>query len=185
MSASLKPLTVEEFLAWERAQPLRYEFDGTQPIGPVGMTGGSFAHIRTITRLTTALATRLSPPCEALGPDLKVITIGRVRCPDASVVCTSPQEGPQEGEDTFLPTIVFEVTLPSSALTDRRVKAAEYAAVATILAYVILEADKPEAAIRRRASGWEEEVIQGEAAVLELPEISVSVPLAEIYAPSR
>ncbi len=28
MSASLKPLTVEEFLAWERGQPVRYEFDG-------------------------------------------------------------------------------------------------------------------------------------------------------------
>ena len=31
MSASLKPLTVDEFLAWERTQPLRYEFDGIQP----------------------------------------------------------------------------------------------------------------------------------------------------------
>ena len=40
MSASLKPLTVDEFLAWERAQPNRFEFDGIQP---VAMTGGSLA----------------------------------------------------------------------------------------------------------------------------------------------
>jgi hypothetical protein len=38
MSASLKPLTLDEFLDWERAQPERYEFDGIQP---VAMTGGS------------------------------------------------------------------------------------------------------------------------------------------------
>ena len=36
MSASLQPLTVDEFLAWERAQELRFEFDG---IHPVAMTG--------------------------------------------------------------------------------------------------------------------------------------------------
>ena len=28
MSAFLRPLTVEEFLVWERAQETRYEFDG-------------------------------------------------------------------------------------------------------------------------------------------------------------
>jgi hypothetical protein len=28
MSVSLKPLTLDEFLAWERSQPERYEFDG-------------------------------------------------------------------------------------------------------------------------------------------------------------
>lgn len=51
MSASLKPLYVEEFLAWERAQPERYEFDGIQP---VAMTGGG-QHVRIITRLIVAL----------------------------------------------------------------------------------------------------------------------------------
>ncbi len=36
-----KPMTLEEFLAWEEGQPLRYEFDGFQP---VAMTGGTFIH---------------------------------------------------------------------------------------------------------------------------------------------
>jgi hypothetical protein len=46
MSAFLKPLTVDEFLAWERSQPARYEFDGVQP---VAVTGGSVSHVRIIT----------------------------------------------------------------------------------------------------------------------------------------
>lgn len=175
MSASLKPLTVDEFLAWERAQALRYEFDGIQP---VGMTRGSFAHARTITRLTTALSVRLQFPCEAIGPELKVLTSGRIRYPDASVVCSVPDD---DG-DTVQPTVVFEVLSPATALTDRRVKAAEYAAVPSILAYVMLESDRPEVTVRRRSTGWEAETIVGLGADLPLPEIGVSIPLAAVYA---
>jgi Uma2 family endonuclease len=61
MSASLKPLTLGEFLDWERAQEPRYEFDGIQP---VAMTGGSRPHSRVGTRLLTALSVRVRPPCE-------------------------------------------------------------------------------------------------------------------------
>jgi hypothetical protein len=36
-----KSMTLAEFLDWEEQQPLRYEFDGFQP---VAMTGGTAAH---------------------------------------------------------------------------------------------------------------------------------------------
>ncbi len=175
MTAALQPLTVEEFLDWERAQTSRHEFDGIQP---VAMTGGSFAHARTITRLTTALGTRLRPPCEAIGSELKVLTPGRVRYPDASVMCHIPET---DG-DTVEPTVVFEVLSPSSVLTDRRVKVAEYASVPRILVYAILEAETPLITVRRRSRGWEEETFTGLDAELPLPEIGVSIPLAAIYA---
>ena len=136
MSASLKPVTVDEFLTWERAQALRFEFDGIQP---VAMTGGSLAHNRVTTRLTVALVQRVKAPCEPLGPELKVLTPGRVRYPDASIICSEPDEG----SDIIAPIVVFEVLSASTALTDRRVKAMEYAAVSTILAYVMLETDRP------------------------------------------
>ncbi len=89
MSASLKPLTLDEFLDWERSQPERYEFDGIQP---VAMTGGSRPHARVIIRLGAALVSRVKPPCEPFGPELKVLTPGRVRYPDASVVCGGSDE---------------------------------------------------------------------------------------------
>jgi Uma2 family endonuclease len=174
MSASLKPLTVDEFLAWERSQPLRYEFDGIQP---VAMTGGSVPHARVIARLTAALVNRVRSPCEAFGPELKVLTPGRVRYPDASVVCGDPEN---DG-DAIEPTVVFEVLSPSTALTDRRVKAMEYASTSGILAYVILETEHPEITIRRRSNGWEAETVTGLEAEIELPEIGVTIPLAEIY----
>jgi hypothetical protein len=36
--AQRRSMTVDEFLAWERRQELRYEFDGS---APVAMTGGT------------------------------------------------------------------------------------------------------------------------------------------------
>src|SRR5215213_9362210 len=101
MSASLKPLTLDEYLDWERAQPERYEFDGTQP---VAMTGGSVAHARVVRRLVTALSARLRPGCEAFAGDLKVLTAGRARYPDATVVCglVDPEH------DAVEPTVVVE-----------------------------------------------------------------------------
>ncbi|HSU04035.1 MAG TPA: Uma2 family endonuclease [Acetobacteraceae bacterium] len=174
MSATLKPLTLDEFLEWERAQPERYEFDGIQP---VAMTGGSRDHARIGTRLVIALGSRAGPPCEVFGPELKVLTTGRSRYPDATVVCTQSDDT----SDTVEPTVVFEVLSPSTALTDRRIKAMEYAAVPSVAAYVLLEQDRSEITIRRRSTAWEAEVIAGADAILELPEIGVSVPLSAIY----
>ncbi len=177
MSATLKPLTLAEFLAWERAQDARYEFDGIQP---VAMTGGSRLHSRIGTRVVTALSSRVTPPCEVFGPDLKVITTARSRYPDGSVVCGAPGD---EASDVVEPTLVFEVVSPSTALTDRRVKAIEYQAVASIQVYLVLEQDRPEVTIRRRSASWDAETVTGVDATLELPEIGVSVPMAAIYGP--
>lgn len=175
MSASLKPLTLDEFLAWERAQDLRYEFDGVQP---VAMTAGSRPHSRIGTRLVVALAGAVRPPCEVFGPDLKVITTGRARYPDASVVRNA---SPEDDSDVIEPTVVCEVVSPSTALTDRRVRAIEYQAVPSILAYLVLEQDSPETTIHRRSTAWEAEVITGLDATLDLPEIGISIPMSAIY----
>ena len=77
--------------------------------------------------------------------------------------------------------MVFEVLSPSTALTDRRVKAAEYASVPGIQAYVMLETERPEIIVRRRGAEWAEETVAGLHAVLNLPEIDVDIPLGAIY----
>ncbi|HEY4042267.1 MAG TPA: Uma2 family endonuclease [Rhodopila sp.] len=174
MSALLEPLTLEEFLAWERGQEPRYEFDGIQP---VGMTGGGRSHSRTQTRLVVALGTRVAAPCEVHGSELKVVTQTRVRYPDASVVGSDQEAEP----DVIEPTAVFEVMSPSSSLTDRRVKPIDYASVPSIMVYGILDAERPEVTIMRRAAGWEPETFVIPDAMMPLPEIGIDLPLASIY----
>ncbi len=45
MSIALrKPMTIDEFLDWEAQQPLRYEFDGFQPIAMAGGTAAACGH---------------------------------------------------------------------------------------------------------------------------------------------
>ena len=162
-----------EFLAWEREQPQRYEFDGTQP---VLMTGGTVAHARLVRRIVAALTAALPDGLEALGGDLKVLTaVNRVRYPDVLVL----QGEPAADADTVAPVAVFEVLSASTALTDLRVKPEEYAAVASIQAYVILPQDRPEGAVvLRRADGWASEAV-GDS--LNLPEIGVTIPASALF----
>ena len=175
MGASLKPLTLDEFLAWERTQPVRYEFDGTQP---VAITGGTIAADRVARRLLRALDRRLRPPCEAFGENVKVRTpAGRVRYPDVKVACGEFDPS----ADHVDPVVVFEVLSPTTEMTDRRVKSAEYASIPRVMAYVLLAQDRTAATVLRRAWGWEPDDIEGVNAVLNLPEIGVAFRLAELH----
>ncbi len=80
------------------------------------------------------------------------------------------------------PLVVFEVLSPTTEMTDRRVKSAEYASIPSVMAYVLLAQDRPAATVLRRTSGWEPEDIEGAEAVLDLPEIGVAFRLAELHA---
>jgi len=174
MNVIFRPgLSQDEFLAWEREQPLRYEFDGTQPIP---MTGGTVAHARLIRRLVEAMYRLLPAQYETFGGDLKVLTApNRVRYPDLLVVSSAPDPK----TDTVAPVVVFEVLSASTRLTDLRVKPDEYASVASILAYVVLpQEDAAEAIVLRRSNDWAEEPV---ADTLDLPEIGVTIPLSDLY----
>lgn len=174
MSAFLKPLTLEEFLAWEAGQEDRWEFDGIQP---VAMTGASIDHARMVTRVILALGPRLRQGCEVLAHDLKVVANGRVRYPDLVVVC-----GPVAANAADVaPVVILEVLSPSTSLVDLRVKALEYAEHPAVQAYVTLDPATPRAVMRRRASGWREEVAEGRDAVIDLPEIGAPLPMGALY----
>ena len=169
-------MSIEEFLAWEAEQELKYEFDGT---APVAMSGGTLNHARIQTNLAIEVGGRLrGGPCEYLGSDMKVVMAETVRYPDGQVVCTR-----LSGKDTWTtkPTVLFEVLSESSKRTDHTAKAGEYTAVDTVQRYVILEQDKVEATVHtREADGWRVRQLDA-AATLDLPEIGIAVPLASLY----
>jgi Uma2 family endonuclease len=70
-----------------------------------------------------------------------------------------------------------------TANTDLVEKNAEYRATPSIQRYVILEQTHAAAIVFvRKGEDWISEIVTGDGAVLRLPEISIEVPLAEIYA---
>jgi Uma2 family endonuclease len=102
------------------------------------MTGGNINHNPIAFNLHRALHSRLrGTGCRPLGLDAGLATIGdTVRYPDGLVTRSKIK-----GEDRLVPNVVvvFEVISPTSGRMDRIVKVREYAAVASILRYVILE----------------------------------------------
>jgi Uma2 family endonuclease len=182
MNAPLrKPWTQEQFLSWAETQEARYEFDGFEP---VAMTGG-FNNASAIgINILTVLRNRLrGGACRPLGPDAGLETVHKaVRYPDALVTCSK-----FDGESRVVPgvVVVFEIVgrTPDAGRRDRIVKVREYAAVPSILRYVIIESSGIGLTVLERQgqdATWRNTVLTGDD-TLRMPEIGIEIPVAEIY----
>jgi len=171
-----RAMTLPEFLEWEERQELRHEFDGRQT---VAMTGGTVAHDIISMNLAASLVTRLrGKPCRAYGSNLKIEVMGSIRYPDAFVSCA-----PASPSSTVLtePVVIFEVLSKSTARTDRVAKNREYAATASVRRYVMLEQSEIAATMFERiGDDWVGHIL-AESAVIDMPEIGIELPLAELY----
>lgn len=171
-----RPITLDEFLAWERAQELRYEFDRVQP---AAMTGGTVAHSVIGSNVFLALDARLRGPCRAFRGDLKVVVADQVRYPDAVVTCSPVADDADVVPDLV---VVFEVLSASTAVVGRTVKAAEYQATPSVRHYAMLEQTRAESVVLSRiADGWAEERMVGLGAALRLAALGLELPMAELY----
>jgi Uma2 family endonuclease len=176
MSAVLKPMTLEAFLDWEVRQDSKFEFDGFHP---VGMTGVSVAHSTIQANLMGLLFNRLrGHRCRAHGSDLKIQVSGRIRYPDAFIVCSplSPQ--------TLVvhdPVVVFEILSPSTSDRDHFEKNLEYRDTPSITRYVMLEQSRRGATVfSRERDDWVGHVLT-DGHDLEMPEVGITLAMAELY----
>jgi Uma2 family endonuclease len=173
------PWTAEQFLDWAVRQEERYEYDGNRPIA---MLGGSANHNRITTNIHAALRSRLrGTRCSFYGPDLGVRTIGEsVRYPDALVTCTKFPGTARLAPDVV---VIFEVISSDSGRRDRIEKVREYAAVASVRRYVIVESSSNGLLVLHRRQGdpaFTAPTLTGED-TLSLPEIGIQMPVAEFY----
>jgi Uma2 family endonuclease len=177
--APQRPWTLETFLHWEARQELRFEFDGFQPIA---IAGGTAAHSAIQRNLITALTIGLrGKPCQPYGSELK-IQVGEqsIRYPDAFVLC---KPVPPRATVVTEPVVIFEILSESSATTDFVTKNAEYQATPSVQRYVVLQQSHASAAVFSRTDGaWASELLTGTEAALDMPELGLTIPLAEIYA---
>ena len=177
MSVALRePMTVEEFLDWEAQQPLRYEFDGFQPIA---MAGGTAAHAAIQRNLALAVGGRLrGKPCQFYGRDLKIDTGATIRYSDGLAVCTPVAPTATSVAD---PVVIFEVLSDSTVRTDIITKNAEYAAIPSVRRYVVLAQDAMAGTLFERiGSDWVGHFIHADTS-LRIPELDIEVPLSELY----
>ena len=171
-----KLMTLDEFLAWEREQPQRYEYAR----GVITMmTGGSLDHSTIASNLWTALRGQLrGRGCRAFRGDAKVIANDSIRYPDLSVTCT-PVRG--DADVVLDPVVVVEVLSDSTEREDRGRKKFDYFATPSIMQYAIIEQGERRIELYTRAdSKWTNEIIQGDR-VLNLSSIGVEISLDVIY----
>jgi Uma2 family endonuclease len=175
-NAAEQLMSLDEFLAWEREQPERYEYAGGVA---TMMTGGSLDHSTIASNLWTALRDPLrGGSCRAFRGDTKIIANSTIRYPDLSVTCT-PVRG---DEDTVLePVLVVEVISPTTEREDRGRKKFDYFSTPSIQQYAIIEQDARRVDLYSRSGDrWMDEIIEGDA-VLKLTSIGIEISLDTVY----
>ena len=170
-------MDIAAFLAWEEKQELRHEFDGVRAFA---MAGGTDAHAAIQVGVIGSLRAHLrGKPCRPYGSELKIRTADGIRYPDAFVVCTPRVPSATISND---PVVIFEILSESTVQLDLMIKAAEYQAIPSVQRYIILRQTHRLAMVyHRKGEAWEFAFVSGEGAMLDMPEIGISVPLAEIY----
>ncbi|HRQ91199.1 MAG TPA: Uma2 family endonuclease [Bacteroidia bacterium] len=173
--------TIEEYFEAEEQSEVRHEYlAGTVH----AMAGGTRRHNEIAGQLYRLLHSKLGKgPCRTYMSDVKV----RVQTmagdffyyPDVMVGCD-----PSDRHAHYLerPSILCEVTSPSTEATDRREKLLAYQTLPSLEHYVIVSQDEPSIDwFRRTANGWERVRLADADDRLEFPSVGASMSVSEIY----
>lgn len=170
-----RPWTTDSFLAWEDRQEFKYEFDGQRV---VAMTGGSVAHQRIVFNLCLALSGLLGDRPVLPVQEMRLRAGPRVRYPDVAV-CAAPLD--QSIRTLTDAIVIFEVLSDDTATTDRVDKLIDYAALQSLVAYVLLEQTAMAATQFQRLPGGPWMASAHTSGSLILPGIDVALPLDALY----
>lgn len=148
--------TYAEYLAHEAASNVKHEFfDGEI----YAMAGGSLAHAALAMRIGAALvAAARGGSCVVFSSDLKVraLATGLTVYPDVTVICGPPETDPLSEHVALNPTLVVEVTSPSTEDWDRGEKLGSYRTIASLRECVLVSHRERCLEIHRRepGDGW-------------------------------
>jgi len=172
--------TLEDFLAWEREQPQRYE----RLSGVIRLrTGGTIDHNRITRNVADALWQRLrGGECEVFTSDVKVVTpTGDVMYPDVVVAC-----GDIPGKATVLdgPVVIVEVLSESTAERDHGRKRWAYQTIPSLRHYVLVDQDEGgvEVTSRNADGSWQSVIVRELGERIRLPALKAEIGLEEMFA---
>jgi len=174
-------ISVDEYLGGELVSTLKHEYLGGYVYA---MAGGTNAHNAIASNTLVALGARLrGRPCRTFNSDTKI----RVRLPvqtrfyypDVSVICR-----PNSPTDSFQddPVVLVEVISDSTRRTDEGEKRDAYLTIGSLSVLLLVEQNSSAIRVyRRQDQGFVPEAYEGMEAVIPLPELATSLPLAEVY----
>ncbi len=178
-----RPMTANEFL---------YAYDGVEGRWelvegePVMMAGGTFQHAAIATNLIAAIVPKLrGTGCRAFGSDALVdVNLYNQRLPDVSIYCDPRDTGTNQNQKRSgqFPKVIFEVLSRSTQGVDRGRKLAQYKALPSVAAIVLIdpETETIDLAERIGTNDWRERVL-AKGAELELPAIGLVLSAQDIF----
>ena len=173
--------TVDEYLAYEEESEIKHEYiDGDI----FAMSGGTNNHSGIIANITVEIGTQIrGSNCIIRTSDLRVkINDLRYVYPDLSVICGKPTFDDEKRTTLTNPTLVVEVTSPSSKNYDITTKAEMYFSLASLQAYLIIDQARVSAQLyTRQDNGWLLQWFKQSDQIIPLPMIKADLPLNEVY----
>ena len=173
-----------EYLEFESHSDIRHEFVNGNVYA---LAGSDWKHAMITQSTSSALYTQLrGKGCRVSSTDLRLKVDSKkvsYRYPDVMVICDDPQFAPNRTDTITNPTLIVEVLSPSTALEDRNAKWDEYRALASVQDYMLVSVDeaKVEVFSRQKSGKWLYEAVKGVDARIELPSLSCTLSLAEMY----
>jgi Uma2 family endonuclease len=171
-----KKMSADDFLRWhELQQDLRYELlDGV----PVAMARERRRHDQVVVNALVALGVGC---CRPFSSDTAVrISDYQVRYPDIGVDCGQFLD---EALAADAPTLVVEVLSDSTRAFDLVRKVEEYKSVQSLRHIVLVDTAEPKIVhwSRLDSGSWTYRTIEGLQAVLEVPDLKLSLQLETFY----
>jgi len=178
--AAPRKWTIEEFFAWQERQPERYELVDGFPMRM--MAGAKNVHDDIVVNVLAELRNQLrGGGCRPFTSDGSIETKpGQIRRPDIGVDCG--RRDPNATKATS-PRVVVEVLSPTTRDFDTIGKLEEYKLVDSLERIVVIEPNAPEIIIWVRGAdrSWRKGSHRGLDQEIDMPEIGVTLSLAEIY----
>jgi Uma2 family endonuclease len=173
--------TVRDYVELEDGTDLKHEFYQ----GDIrAMGGGSNRHAMISASLVGQLYPQLrTRNCEVFSCDLRIRIGDVITYPDASVVCGEVQMDLEDPNAQLNPTVVLEVTSPSSEKYDRGGKFKHYQRIPSLREYVIVSQREPLIEVFRRADdgSWLESVRAEAGQRAKLLSIQCELDVDELY----
>ncbi len=140
--AERSKMTADEYLAWEREQPVRHEFYHGEVFA---MAGASMRHNALCGRVIEFFGVQLRGRCVVLTSDQRVVAAQRNRYvyPDVSVVCGPMVAEPGTNDVLSNPAILVEVLSSTTEQYDRGLKWEGYQRIESLTDYVLVSQAEP------------------------------------------
>ena len=158
----------------------RYEYEWGRIVQQ--QQGGTLRHVKIGARFHVVIAAQLDRAKWFILEGRGVETAETIRYPD---VVVEPEGAQEESLSTLVPALVVEVLSPSSVDRDLYVKPAEYLSLATLEAYIVASQDEAQCKVWLRGANRQfrddPDVVLGLDKSIDIPALSLVIPLSEIY----